>query len=133
MNKGFTLIELIVVVIVLGVLVAFAVPQYARSKEKALDNEAKGYLVLIQAAENLYKIENGSFYESSDHEELNDKLSVSLPLEPTPPQKLKWIYKTNVSTTATPATVCVDALRNGDNKRSWHMMDTDSTPSAGGC
>ena len=60
-NSAFTLVEMMVVLIVLGILVSFAAPSYFSSRQKALDQEAKGMLKLVQAAQEVAKAENGSY------------------------------------------------------------------------
>jgi prepilin-type N-terminal cleavage/methylation domain-containing protein len=57
-SKGFTLIELIVVVIVIGVLATIAVPQYMSAVERAKGGKAKNALGLISRAEKMYKAQN---------------------------------------------------------------------------
>lgn len=85
MNKAYTLVEIIVVVLIIGILVAFALPQFAVTKERALDNEAKSNLKLIQAAEKIYKMEVGYTYPHpsaspvSSVTLINDDLKLSLP------------------------------------------------------
>lgn len=131
MRAGFTLAEVIIVVIIIGILATFAMPQYVKIQEKGLDNEAKANLVLIQAAENLYNTESNVFYGSADHAELNTNLNLSLP--PTDMGEQKWNYSTQVTAAVgvNPATVCAQAERNvSSNKRYWKIMDTDNAPSA---
>lgn len=134
MRAGFTLAEVIIVVIIIGILATFAMPQYAKIQEKGLDNEAKANLVLIQAAENMYKTESNVFYgPSAVHADLSTNLSVSLPPAD---GKQKWNYSTKVTAAAgvTPEEVCAQAERNvSSNKRYWKIMDTDNAPSAVAC
>jgi len=129
MKTGFTLIELVVVVIIVGILATFAMPQYAKTHEKTLDNEAKATLVLIQAAENIYRSEAGTFYVSSNHDALSSNLSISLPL--TADTKKKWNYSTSSSVPT--IELCAQATRSGGDNRSWHIWNSTNAPEPGVC
>lgn len=60
-RAGFTLIELMVVVIIVGILAAAAVPIYRFAVRKAYMSEAKAALGTIRAAELVYHSEHKKF------------------------------------------------------------------------
>ncbi len=60
-NQGFTLLELLVVVIIVGILAAIALPQFGKATEKARQSEAMNILGAIRTAELIYYQENATF------------------------------------------------------------------------
>lgn len=65
-NKAFTLVELLVVVLILGILTAIALPNYLLSVEKGRVVEAQNNLSSIAKAEQLIKLSNGSYTSQID-------------------------------------------------------------------
>src|SRR4051812_8226455 len=53
-KKGFTLIELMIVVAIIGILAAIAIPNFIRFQARAKQSEAKGNLKSIFTAERSY-------------------------------------------------------------------------------
>jgi general secretion pathway protein G len=63
--NGFTLIEVMVVVVILGILAAIVVPKIMSRPEQARIIKAKQDVLAIQSALDLYKLDNG-FYPSTE-------------------------------------------------------------------
>jgi len=63
-SRGFTLIEMMMVVVIIGILVTVMVPRFANTKEKALVTTMKSDLRNLASAEESYYYDN-SIYTSS--------------------------------------------------------------------
>ena len=70
-RQGYTLGEVIVVIIILGILTALALPSFSSSVEKTKTGEGVQILEALRNAQNLYKFENGSFADDSNIGELH--------------------------------------------------------------
>lgn len=64
-SLGFSLIEVMVVVVILGILAALVVPKIISRPEEARVVKAKQDVLAIQSALDLYKLDNG-FYPTTD-------------------------------------------------------------------
>lgn len=62
---GFTLTELIVTLVIIGILAAIATPLYLGQKEKSIRNEAAGNLQSLRALLEQYYNERGCYYQDS--------------------------------------------------------------------
>jgi general secretion pathway protein G len=60
-SKGFTLIELMVVILIIGVLAALIVPKVMSRPDEARITAAKSDIATITQALNLYKLDNGQY------------------------------------------------------------------------
>lgn len=61
-NKGFTLIELMIVVVIIGVLAAIAVPNFIRMMGNAKDAGVKSNSHAVQVAAEDFAVKNEGFY-----------------------------------------------------------------------
>ena len=80
-NKGFTIIELMIVLVIIGVLASLAIPGFLRTKERALDKEAQIGLNFIAAGEKIYRVKTGSYYPLSgivNKSDIEDNLQLDL-------------------------------------------------------
>ena len=96
--KGFTLVELVVVLVILGVLVALAVPRFTASATKAKETTFCSNVRTIKSQLELYKMTTGSYPTADSFESFlkNPNYFESPPINP-------YTGAVFTSTTGTPA------------------------------
>ncbi len=67
MNKGFTLIELMIVVVIIGVLAAIAIPKFNSVQELARQSSCRGNMRTLATAEAVYFPKYGCFTADITH------------------------------------------------------------------
>lgn len=77
MKKGFTLVELVIVIIIVGILSIVAVPIYRGYTDRAKETEGKALLGSILTSQKVYFAEYEYFYNGGDTSvSVNERLSI---------------------------------------------------------
>ncbi|MEI6631957.1 MAG: prepilin-type N-terminal cleavage/methylation domain-containing protein [bacterium] len=81
-NIAVTLVEILVTLIILAILIALVLPQFSTMRERSLSKEAMANLKLIDAAEKIYRMEEGFYYpyssSVSDQQDINVNLKIAI-------------------------------------------------------
>jgi len=140
MKRGFTLLEIIMVSVIIGVLATLGISHYTTVREMALDKEAVANLRLIFAAERIYRMETGDYYDTGRSYppqpdaiiSLNNNLKLSLPAG----DNRAWNYAVTPDC-PTGTCFCMDARRFTDTNvegSSWYLRPSDGDePDRGKC
>jgi prepilin-type N-terminal cleavage/methylation domain-containing protein len=81
-SSGFTMIEIIIVTVLIGIMAAFALTGYNKTIAKGEENNANIQLTAIHAANTLYREKNGTYYDqgTTSATTLNGALGIALNL-----------------------------------------------------
>lgn len=82
-KTAFTLLEVLIVVVMLGILAALAIPMYTDAVDKQKGLATINNLQTIIAAEKIYRINKGSFWPPSgwldaSYNQINNNLSIQI-------------------------------------------------------
>jgi len=120
-KKGFTLLEVLIVVIIIGILASIALPQYIATIEKSKSAEAATNVGSIRAALDRYWYQNGAITTTISDLDIDNPNNVV--------NKLYSYAVTDDGTTATTRAYTVTATRtSGGNTYtvSWKQTDNNT-------
>lgn len=107
-KRGFTLIELMIVILIIGIIAALAIPRFTRATAKAKKREA--FLVLKQ----IYELENAYYQENGIYSPSNGPNQLHLVGWDTPSQVQRYDYTVTAGAT-------------GNLTTSMHIIATERT------
>jgi type II secretion system protein G len=104
-RRGFTLIEILIVVIILGILAAIVIPQFTNASQEAVESSVKSQLQTVRGQIELYRVKSGGTIPAGDAAALWTALTNPGDLdgdtvneapfiakEPTAPKDFAWTY-----------------------------------------
>ncbi|MEM9753497.1 MAG: prepilin-type N-terminal cleavage/methylation domain-containing protein [Planctomycetota bacterium] len=71
-KKGFTLVEILIVVVILGILAAIVIPQFTQASESARASSLKSQLQTIRSQLELYQVQHLGDYPTLANLQAND-------------------------------------------------------------
>ena len=130
-QQGFTLIELMIVVAVIGVLSAIAIPQYQKYVAKAEGAAALATLTGLKTNVEAYTVENGKFPAEANRSEIGIPSAAlgTIKLPETAPTTAEGAITFDFNDTSSPLNQGKDLLLNRDPNGGWTCTATTTDQS----
>ncbi|GMT43475.1 MAG TPA: type II secretion system protein GspG [Deltaproteobacteria bacterium] len=128
-KEGFTLLELMIVVIILGILATFLVPKIIHKPDEARVVKAKSDIKAIELSLKMYKLDNGNYPTT----EQGLKALIEKPEEPPVPNN--WKEGGYLDTNSVPPDPWGNAYiyrSPGDNGRDYEIISLGADGKEGG-
>lgn len=95
-KKWFTLVEMLIVIVIIGILASALIPRLSQARERANDTARKAHLQQVAAVLVAYQIDKGRYPSTAGAlEEIEDELIAawlsSVPTDPDASRVFKWV------------------------------------------
>ncbi|MCA9285091.1 MAG: prepilin-type N-terminal cleavage/methylation domain-containing protein [Phycisphaerales bacterium] len=82
-KRGFTLIEILIVVVILGILAAIVIPQFTDASQEASESAVKSQLQTMRSQVELFRVKNGGALPTDMDELVTADYLQKVPVFPT--------------------------------------------------
>jgi type IV pilus assembly protein PilE len=113
-NKGITLLELLVVIGIVGILAAIAIPSYNSYMVRARRADAKTILEQVRAAQEMWRAERGTYAVDGGGNTAETRLISTMGVTPNPVGDYNWNFTVKTATTFTAQAVPNTTRQAGD-------------------
>lgn len=126
-SKGFTLMELVMVVVILGIVATFAIPNYTKTVSRSYERTAKNNLSIIYSAQ-LFSYNSGNgFREGGGLNALNSRLRIGV-IDPNFTYRCGCNTGTTACTTASTQFSCTAQTIGGGGNYTLLITNMSTTP-----
>ena len=129
-ESGFTLVELLVVMLILGILAAIAVPSFFNQRDKAKDADAKVGARTAQTAIETYATDNGGSYAGATVLDLTT-IEATLNDYTLTVASAPDTYTVTAASSNTPNTFSIERAAAGTTTQTYTVDGSDGCPTGG--